>query len=380
MNNGHNNLYDPDLNYYNEVLDSISSQQESHYVSVEEINSCLNVNSKSFNFLTYNIRSYSANSDYFFSMFNSLNLLPDCLNFNETWFDENSQVEIDGYRSYHVVRSTGRSGGVSVFVRDKYFSKFISRFSLSNETIESCCIEVLVDGQVFAILAIYRPHSDSIDNFTRSLDDILSDSFFQNKVCVVMGDFNINLLNDTSPILNFICNMQSHNFLPLVTKPTRLPTVEGQSPSLIDNIFINSLRNKFSCSIILHDFTDHYPIILKLFLKNSTDKNNDKIKIHFRLKNEANFIRYRQSLEAFDWRSLRSQNVNTYLENFLSALNNLYCSCFPLTVKSISEKIYDNPWINSDVRNLISAKSNYYQLFKMNLVSREDKKKILKYS
>ena len=59
----------------------------------------------------------------------------------------------------------------------------------------------------------------------------------KNKICVIMGDFNLDLLksdsdHDISDIYEFLC---SFGFRPLILQP-------ASSASLIDNIFINSLK------------------------------------------------------------------------------------------------------------------------------------------
>ena len=53
-----------------------------------------------------------------------------------------------------------------------------------------------------------------------------------------MGDFNLNLLdyNNSAPIENFLNQMISRNFLPVITRPTRLTPITS---TLIDNIFYN---------------------------------------------------------------------------------------------------------------------------------------------
>ena len=107
-------------------------------------------------------------------------------------------------------------------------------------------------------MQFYRPHSGTIQNSNEILRSILDNTYVRNKLCVVLGDFNIDILNDDLHTNSFIYNMQSHHFFPLITKPTRFSPILGINPSLIDHIWLNQFTNNYTCSIVMNDFTDHW--------------------------------------------------------------------------------------------------------------------------
>lgn len=74
--------------------------------------------------------------------------------------------------------------------------------------------------------------------FYETADKIYKES----KLCVFMGDFNINLLNSDSQALTgeFINPLCSYSFQPHILQPAR---ITGNSATLIDNIFLNSLEH-----------------------------------------------------------------------------------------------------------------------------------------
>ena len=80
----------------------------------------------------------------------------------------------------------------------------------------------------------------------------------EKKTCVMMGDFNINLINyESQPLTeDFINTLKSYSFWPLFTQPTR---IIYHSVTLIDNIFINSLDYYNLSGNITTDLTDHLP-------------------------------------------------------------------------------------------------------------------------
>ena len=65
-----------------------------------------------------------------------------------------------------------------------------------------------------------------------------SAKFLGNKLLVIMGDFNINLLHydESPPIANFLDFFGSYHMLPHISLPTR---ITSSSNTLIDNIFVS---------------------------------------------------------------------------------------------------------------------------------------------
>ena len=74
-----------------------------------------------------------------------------------------------------------------------------------------------------------------------------------------MGDFNIDLLKlDLNYNSNsFINIMFSSSFYSTISKPTR---ITKSTATLIDNIFSNTLEEKFKTGLLLTDLSDHLPV------------------------------------------------------------------------------------------------------------------------
>ena len=154
-----NSDIDPDLNYdfFSDTLNNPSP-----YVSFDEYISAAH-NMNSFSIINYNIRSFHENFKKFSCGFNSQEL-PHVLCLTETWFNSDDISNIPNYTGHHVIRGS-RSGGISLFVDNKFKSKMIQEFSYANLTIEVCIIEVSVNNSLFIFIGVYRPHSDTITNF-----------------------------------------------------------------------------------------------------------------------------------------------------------------------------------------------------------------------
>ena len=80
----------------------------------------------------------------------------------------------------------------------------------------------------------------------------------ENKKTLLAGDFNYNLLNhDKNEAISYFLNMTlQNNFQPCITEPTRI--VQGNNPSLVNNIFSNSIENTVSGNLF-EKISDHMP-------------------------------------------------------------------------------------------------------------------------
>jgi hypothetical protein len=79
----------------------------------------------------------------------------------------------------------------------------------------------------------------------------------ENKSCYLMGDFNIDLLKyENCTFANrFFNQLTSSEFLPLITKPTRLTE---HAATLINNIFCNQVSYQQQISGILFNDLSEY--------------------------------------------------------------------------------------------------------------------------
>ena len=213
-------------------------QETSKYFSVNEYNNLCKKNDKYLSIISYNIRSFHANQDTFFGIFQTDFSLPDVLVFCETWFTNDYLIYIPVYQAFHTIRSRSRSGGVSIYVRDSISCGYIKDLCFANETVEICSIYLTMNECKYYIIGIYRPHSDTISNFVDALEPILNHAIIKDKNCIKLWDLNINILDSTTAHKNFITFLQSLLFLSCISKATRFPSSNAETPSLLDHIWI----------------------------------------------------------------------------------------------------------------------------------------------
>ena len=101
-------------------------------------------------------------------------------------------------------------------------------------------MHIVYSTTIVVVGMFYRPPNNDIQCFIDVVKDICDKLRNENKLCYLLGDYNINLLNvDThTSTADFNDTMFSNGFIPLITRPT---SVTQSTATLIDNIFTNQL-------------------------------------------------------------------------------------------------------------------------------------------
>ena len=90
------------------------------------------------------------------------------------------------------------------------------------------------------------------------LTDILTKIKNENKNIMLIGDFNVNLINyyKSRSTYEFLELLFNHNFTPQITLPIR---ITEKITTLIDNIFVNDQAQKYNSENITTPISDHLP-------------------------------------------------------------------------------------------------------------------------
>ena len=320
--------------------------------------------------MSYNVRSVSKNLDSFLGSFSDSVHLPDMIALSETWFENDTIKEIPSYSSSHTVRESKRSGGISIFIKRHYYFSPLESLCFATDNIEVNVVEIKVNTDKLIVIAIYRPHDGNFGGFLDDLNIILNNSHVLNRKILLLGDLNINLIADTNNVVALKNFFNSFHFFPVITKPTRFPPSGQGHPSLIDHIWYNDIKN-YECGILLHDFTDHLPIFIHIPFTNNTNINS-LIKVHFRCINEANREEFDRKIRLITWDTVENNNIDLCLESLITKVNDLYLTCFPIKIKYISLKRFTNAWMTQQIFELISAKSEYFIMYKLGFISQAE--------
>ena len=117
--------------------------------------------------------------------------------------------DLPGYKAEYIYRHTKVGGGVALYIIDNIAYHARLDITKLNDYIDCQFIEIHKDsiayGKDIIVGVIYRPPSSDINKFIDEISNILDILNNENKLCNIMGDFNINLFNHevNAPTCNF---------------------------------------------------------------------------------------------------------------------------------------------------------------------------------
>ena len=233
---------------------------------------------------------------------------------------------------------------------------------------EAMFIEIIPpDRKNLIIGCIYR-HGSGIPlrDFTNvHLEPILEIISNESKECMLMGDFNVDLLkcNDNNSAGDFFNMFSSYFFSPFVLQPTRL-----RSKTLIDNIFFNSLEYHSFSGNLLYELSDHLTqfMILEGFAKERIMPEINIFKRNYKFFHGAEFEE--TVINGVDWEEicmLRLRNPNVSVKNFFDTLNFHLDEMAPF--EKVTPKQYGlmlRPWITNDILKKCDEKNKLLKMIK----------------
>ena len=343
----------------------------SKYITEDKLNDFFHFKDNSaLNLMHVNCRSIKKN---FVPLNNLMNLLSgqiSALAVTETWLTESLQdvYNIPGYNfiSNHRVGKSG--GGVGLYLKASFDFTYRSDLCRMSEHIECLFVEIRrVGKQPIFIGCIYRPPNSDISLFNCDLQIILNiiDNV-KNKVALIAGDFNLNLLNHNShvPTGDFLELLLSYNFLPTICQPTRITEF---SSTLIDNIFVHSAKTDYNSVIVYSDISDH--LVVAIHLKTSLPKlkmNDSKMKRSF---DENSLLNFNAHLANTDWSevynllSVKSDPSKGY-DQFFNKYKAICDKYFPERIIKLSNRMTPrNDWMTKGLLKSCIRKSKLYRRF-----------------
>jgi hypothetical protein len=208
-----------------------------------------------------------ANFDCFVAEIAGWECIPHIIILSEIWInnDEAGFYSIAGFDLFLNANDSYRAGGVAVFVKKGYVT-IIEEEKPLIQSADMLRIKFIFNGEIFNLLAIYRLHNYSINLFVNDLQDYFMKTE-KNSVqgnFILMGDSNIDILDESQEIDNFKILMASLGFECLINDYTR---VTNTTKTCIDNAYLR-LTNRgevdYEAEVIKTQITDHYMTAVRL--------------------------------------------------------------------------------------------------------------------
>ena len=210
---------------------------------------------------------------------------------------------------------------------------------------------------------MYRHPNGNLDVFQNYFNSILDKIHRQDKQCLILGDFNLDLLKyeTHTGTDEFINNLGTYFFQPHILQPTR---ITDHTATLIDNIFYNALEHFTLSGNIIFDVTDHSANFL-IINKFSCLTSNVKIyKRDFSKFNETDLL---NEVQAVDWQEVLGSHgfePSLMFDSFYEKVSSIIDKHIPIKELSKKERqIHSKPWITSGIRKSIHKKNTCYQRY-----------------
>jgi hypothetical protein len=276
----------------------------------------------------------------------------DIIALTETWLkneDEMNMFKIPNYNLEFKHRTNKNGGGVLLYIKDCLAYSVEGEINdIKFESFEHISISITrQNSHKENFICIYKPPNTKMKHFINEFEQLLDG--LTSKHIVICGDFNIDLLkyDHQKETKNFVDNMFSNCFIPLINKPTR---ISHKSATLIDNFWVKDsiLPSQLDAGILTEDISDHLPI----FYISDKLKSQKVISItQKRIINDRNLKKIAEELEQESWNELMNEyDTDIAYEKFHNKLESLLNKHCPL--KIIKEKPLTNkPWLTSGLIN-----------------------------
>ena len=317
--------------------------------------------------LHINIVSIQKNIDELRQLLTLLDYNFDIIGLSETKIRKNIDpiinINMQGY-NFEYVSTEAKCGGVGIYIKKSL--EYIKRDDLSfssKEIGETMFLEIIQkQNKNILIGCLYRHHTD-LSHFNSSyLEKLMVNINKQNnKPCILMGDFNANLLaldehKDTEQFYDII---SSFSFQPLILQPTR---VTSASSTLIDNIFFDQLGIKSSGGNIVTSISDHFPQFALIDMTVNKTDISDSFRRDFKNFNDREF---REEINSIPWHNIIDEKTcDEGITLFLNKTEKILDHMAPVRrVKQNKMKNSEKPWITASIIKSVHSKNKIHKQF-----------------
>ncbi|MCG8033229.1 MAG: hypothetical protein JAZ03_13755 [Candidatus Thiodiazotropha taylori] len=285
----------------------------------------------------------------------------DVISLTETWLNDtitNQDIAFNNFQlPFRRDRIGDSHGGIAVYVKTGIPCKRRDDLELIN--IECMWLEVNIRNRKILVGTFYRPPNSTplvlneIENsIGLAVDTGITD-------IIVLGDFNLNILNTQSERkISDLC--QQYNLNQLINEPTNYTEY---SSTIIDLIMVSNMHSVNLSGVgepfLMQDIRYHCPTFCIFnFKKHNLQSFTRKIWLYDR----GNYAELRQQVSDFEWDTIRNDNINTYAESFTDNLLSLAEQCIPY--KTVTIRPRDLPWINSHIRKSMRKRNRLFRKYK----------------
>jgi len=192
---------------------------------------------------------------------------------------------------------------------------------------------------------MYRTPQHENKEFLIRLDSLLEQLAHKEKNLILAGDFNIDILKNSTEAKELKNTLTRHGMNYLVNFPTRITET---SESCLDNFFTNLNKDCAKATGIVTALSDHDGQILNI-MGSYISKENQNLTYTGRNFSVENMKLFNSLLEKEDWLSLFNSPVEEKYDCFDSIFQYYFNQSFPVVKKKIKHN--KKSWISQDLKD-----------------------------
>lgn len=263
-------------------------------------------------------------------------------------------------------RLSKRGGGVCIYVPMNTDYTVFSDISFLNidSLFECCAIRLVLNNVPWIIVTVYRTLACKTETFLSRIELLCFTICKKGTSIVIAGDFNLNLLDESSRREDFLNVMSSYNLRPLVRTGTR-PGLSGNS--CIDNIFTNSTMN-IMADVSSNVLSDHHCITVNTemyMLQNDKSIMQNSDVYYMRDLSIPALNKLKTKLSEVEWNNvLPKDGVNGRFKMFMDVILVNFNDCCKVKKFKVDVNRKNREWFTED---LIAARNDtklLYDLYK----------------
>jgi hypothetical protein len=264
--------------------------------------------------------------------------------------------QITDYTSYYqdTYPEKHKGTGVALYLHHMFNAVVIDSLSDTTENLESLFIKITNTERPITVGVIYRPPNGSYDGFLTELE-LIKESLPAQHTVYIMGDFNVDLLNENPAVSKFENVVLTSSLTPLIS----IFTHERMhcKRTCIDNILTNNQDNVIQSGTITNRISDHLPV----FQVSTHTTNNSRTP-----KNIQYYDYSKPNVEIFvkDLKEKLDEYTSTdalSFSQFISTYNGCLDNACKLTTPKTSKRNQDNnPWFCQSIAQSIETRQKLY--------------------
>ena len=324
-----------------------------------------------FSALHTNICSIQHNGDELFDLITDVEFKFDVVAVTETWNPEDKKHKFippifEGYSPYIGLTGSSLKGGCGIYINSdlSYNPRNDLNFKIKSDEseFEALWVEIILDKQPNRLIGVVYRHPKKKDSqFKDNLQSILQKIKKENKNTLILGDFNYDLLNheNNEEISKFLQIMLENSYQPCILEPTRI--LLGNKPSLVDNIFSNSIEPVISGNLY-QKISDHLP---NFAIFNNVKPTKTKEYVKKRCSKNFDAIKFQNDLlQLILHKIVNFDEFNKAYDYSHKMLLNILNEHLPLKILSKKEiELERKPWITRGILKSTKIKNKTYKVF-----------------